>query len=89
MASYATMENIKKYIQNSVGNNYDIVAKHGRKKILIENCILDCAYPSIFTVKTKDARSGALSILSFSYIDILTKNVCIFPPFSIKKEKGA
>lgn len=89
MASYTNMENIKNYIKNCVGSNYDIIAKHGRKKILIENCCIECAYPSIFTVKSKDLRSGTFKILSFSYIDILTKNVCLFPPFSIKKEKGA
>ena len=32
MAAY-TIEKIKHYIQNSVGKNYDIVAKKGRKKV--------------------------------------------------------
>ena len=89
MASDTNIEKIKKHIENCVGDNFDIIAKHGRKKILIENCTVDFAYPRIFTIKTKDEKSGKLNIISFSYIDILTKNVCIFPPFSIKGKKGA
>ena len=84
-----SIEKIKHYIQNSVGKNYDIIAKKGRKKILLENCTVDSAYPSIFIVKTKNQRTGEFNSLSFSYIDILTKNVCIFPAFSIKGETGA
>lgn len=89
MATNANIEKIKQYIKTCVGNNYDIVAKRGRKKILLENCTVDSAYPSIFVVKTKDERTGGFSIISFSYIDILTKNVCIFPAYSIKGERGA
>ena len=88
MAAY-TIEKIKHYIQNSVGKNYDIVAKKGRKKVLLENCTIDSAYPSIFIVKTANKKTGEINSMSFSYIDILTKNACIFPAFSIKGEKGA
>ena len=84
-----SIEKIKHYIQNSVGKNYDIIAKKGRKKILLENCTVDSAYPSIFIVKIKNQRTGEINSMSFSYIDILTKNVCIFPAFSIKGERGA
>ena len=84
-----TIEKIKDYIRNSVGKNYDIIAKKGRKKVLFENCTLDSAYPSIFIVKTTNKRTGEINSMSFSYIDILTKNVCIFPAFSIKGERGA
>lgn len=84
-----SIEKIKHYIQNSVGKNYDIIAKKGRKKILLENCTVDSAYPSIFIVKTQNQRTGEINSMSFSYIDILTKNVCIFPAFSIKGERGA
>jgi len=89
MASNINIETIKKHIESCVGKSYDIIAKQGRKKILIENCTIDSAYPSIFTVKAESKRSGKVNMLSFSYIDILTKNVSVFPPFSIKKEKGA
>ena len=89
MVLNTNIEKIKKHIEDCVGDNFDIIAKHGRKKILIENCTVDFAYPSIFTIKTKDEKSGNFKLVSFSYIDILTKNVCIFPPFSIKGEKGA
>lgn len=89
MAANTNIEKIKQYIKNNVGHNYDIIAKRGRKKILFENCTVDSAYPSIFVVKTKDERTGGFNSISFSYIDILTKNVCLFPAFSIKGEKGA
>ena len=89
MALNSSIDKIKTCIKNSVGKNYDIIAKRGRKKILMENCTVDSAYPSIFVVKVKDKKSGALSSASFSYTDILTKNVCLFPAFSIRGEKGA
>ena len=89
MASNSNIEKIKANIKNNIGNNYDIIAKRGRKKVLLENCTIDSVYPSIFVIKTKDERSGGFNSISFSYIDILTKNVCLFPAFSIKGEKGA
>ena len=89
MTKNKNIEKIKNTIVQNVGNNFDIVAKHGRKKILFENCTVDSAYPSIFIVKASGAKAGIKGSVSFSYSDILTKNVCIFPPFSIKKEKGA
>ena len=83
------MEKIKREIAGSVGKNYDIVAKRGRKKVVLENCTLDSAYPSIFVVKHIDKRTKGVFNTSFSYTDVLTKNVRFYPAFSIKSELGA
>lgn len=86
MSDNQIIKKIKNSISKNLGNNFDIVSKHGRKKLLLENCTIDSVYPSIFVIKCSDAKQTGIS---FSYIDILTKNVCIYPPFSVKKEKGA
>lgn len=88
MKETTSIEKIRKYIKESVGKTFDIAAKRGRKRIMLENCIIDSAYPSIFVVKTKDAKTDGYNSFSFSYIDILTKNVALRLR-EIENEKGA
>ena len=65
MTKNKNIEKIKNTIVQNVGNNFDIVAKHGRKKILFENCTVDSAYPSIFIVKASGAKAGIKGSVSY------------------------
>lgn len=83
------IEKIKKEIENNIGKQFNIAAKHGRKKVLFENCTLEAAYPSIFVAKTSTRKNVTSTCISFSYTDILTKNVYLLPCCDGKKKKGA
>lgn len=88
MSLNTNIEKIKAQINKSIGQSFDIVAKRGRKKVILENCTLDSVYPSIFVVKHSCKKTGTPSSISFSYTDILTKNVCFFPALSLRSESG-
>lgn len=68
-------EKIKRIIQNSIGVNCSVVSKQGRKKFLIEDCIIEAAYPEIFVVRFNEKKTNRIKKLTFSYIDVLIKNV--------------
>ena len=84
-----SLDKIKEVIKNMVPCNCSVIYKQGRKKILLKECTLTEAYPEIFVVSMFDERKKRTTKLSFSYIDILTKNVCISPKISCAKEQGA
>ena len=72
------IDRIKSEIQNRLGSKCSIIAKQGRKKIIIKECIIDAAYSEIFVVKCLSHKSIVGSTMTFSYIDVFTKAVCLF-----------
>lgn len=74
------IEKIKKIVKNSIGKNFDISAKRGRKRTHFCNCTIDSVYPSIFVIRTSDSNYRASRNVSFSYTEILTGNVTFLPP---------
>ncbi len=73
------IDKIKLAIRGALLKNYSLLYKQGRKKILVKSCTIEAAYPEIFVVSHIDARTKRQIKLSFSYTDILTKNVCLCP----------
>jgi len=67
-----TIASIKRNIQDHVGDKVTLKANGGRKKVLINNGIIESAHPSIFVVRldSEDQRT-----VSYSYSDVLTKTV--------------
>ncbi len=65
---------IKKSIENFVGEKVQLKANKGRKKSFIKEGILENTYPSIFTVKFENEYENTRRV-SYSYTDILTKAV--------------
>lgn len=65
---------IKKSIENFVGEKVQLKANKGRKKSFIKEGILENTYPSIFTVKFENEYETTRRV-SYSYTDILTKAV--------------
>lgn len=60
----------KDKIKNAIGLNVKLKVNRGRNKIEMIEGILENAYPNIFTVRLKTG-----SLMSFSYSDVITKNV--------------
>ncbi|WP_058485857.1 Veg family protein [Defluviitalea phaphyphila] len=69
------LSKIRKNIQEYVGTRVKLKTNKGRRKIIINEGILEDAYPSVFVVKVKNAFEDTFRTISYSYTDILTKTV--------------
>ena len=47
----------------------------GRNKVDIQEGVIQEAYPSVFTILTDDTEDRPSQLLSFSYTDIITKEI--------------
>lgn len=65
---------IKKDIENCIGEKVQLKANKGRKKSVIREGILENTYPSIFIVKFENDYETTRRV-SYSYTDVLTKAV--------------
>ena len=66
---------VKKQMDSFVGSKVKIRANKGRKRIVEKEGILQNTYPSIFVVKVQNEQQNTYRTVSYSYTDILTKNV--------------
>ncbi|MDD3840258.1 MAG: Veg family protein [Clostridia bacterium] len=74
MAGVDTLLNIKKDLDNHIGERVRLKANKGRRKSFVKEGIIEETYPSVFTVKIDDEKSSARR-LSYSYSDVLTQTV--------------
>ena len=70
-----TIDNIRKDIQEHIGEKVTLRANGGRKKILVNDGVLESVHPSIFVVRLEDDTQRAVS---YSYSDVLTKTVLLY-----------
>ncbi|MCX7951003.1 MAG: Veg family protein [Clostridiales bacterium] len=70
------LEAIKKNIDEHVGEKVLLKANSGRRKMLVREGVLEQTYPNIFVVRI-EASDNTSRVVSYSYSDILTKNVQI------------
>jgi uncharacterized protein Veg len=75
MMKQADVSKVRREIISHVGSRVKIKANRGRNKMDISEGIIMETYPSIFLVKIDDAGSETAKTLSFSYADVLTKDV--------------
>lgn len=68
---------IKKSLQQNIGRTVKLTSKRGRKKTIVRKGTIESIYPCIFTVKLDSIRDekGECRRISYSYADVLTKNV--------------
>ena len=77
MESVKTIASIKNDIERHVGQKVTLKANGGRKKILVNDGIIESVYPSIFVIRLKDDTQRTVT---YSYSDVLTKTVqLVFP----------
>lgn len=65
---------IKRDIESHVGEKVVLRANGGRKRVLVNNGVLEKTYPSIFVIRLDDDTQRTVT---YSYSDILTKTVQI------------
>ena len=67
-----TLASIKKDIQDHLGEKVVLKANGGRKKVLVNDGIIEETYPSIFVIRLD---SDTQRTVTYSYSDVLTKTV--------------
>ncbi|MBB5196182.1 Veg family protein [Anaerocolumna cellulosilytica] len=75
MMKQADVSKVRREIISHVGSRVKIKANRGRNKMDITEGIITETYPSIFLIKIEDGSSDTVKTMSFSYADVLTKDV--------------
>ncbi|KRL37685.1 Veg family protein [Liquorilactobacillus uvarum] len=69
-----TLATIKEKLDDYVGKNLTVVAQAGRKKTIRRHGILRETFPAVFVVDLNQDEN-AFERVSYSYTDVLTKNI--------------
>lgn len=72
MEKINTLASIKRDIEDHIGEKVTLKANGGRKKILVNEGVLESVYPSIFVIRLKKDTQRTVT---YSYSDVLTKTV--------------
>ena len=79
-----SIENYKEAIRKNGGKEINLCIKKGRKILVINNCIIENAYDSIFVVKICGESFIKAKRLSVCYADLLTGNARVTVQSQIK-----
>ena len=74
MQERGVLEYIRNEVRDHEGQRVQVSAKRARRGFTVSYGVLEATYPSIFTIATEN---NADRRLSFSYSDVLTKNVIL------------
>ena len=73
--SQADILRVRSSVDQNIGNKVKIRANRGRHKIDVTEGINRETYPSIFLVEVENKLDDTTQKISFSYTDVLTKDV--------------
>lgn len=73
--SHTDIEKVKLSVDKNIGNKVKIRANCGRHKIDVAEGVIRETYPSIFLVEIENKQDDTTQKISFSYTDVLTKDV--------------
>ena len=71
----AQISKVRASVHQLCGNRVKIQLDRGRNKVDIQEGVIQKAYPSVFTILVDDEQDNAPQLLSFSYTDIITKDI--------------
>ena len=71
----AQISKVRASVHQQCGNRVKIQLDRGRNKVDIQESVIQKAYPSVFTILVDDEQDNAPQLLSFSYTDIITKDI--------------
>lgn len=66
---------VRNAIANQMGKKVKIRINRGRHKVDVSEGIISETYPCIFLIKIQEAEDMPVRTVSYSYTDILTKDV--------------
>lgn len=73
--SQADILRVRSSVDQNIGNKVKIRANRGHHKIDVTEGIIRETYPSIFLVEVENKLDDTTQKISFSYTDVLTKDV--------------
>jgi len=73
--SQSDIMKVKSSVDKNIGSKVKISANRGRHKIDVTEGIISETYPSIFLVEVINKIDDTTQKISFSYTDVLTKDV--------------
>lgn len=71
----AQISKVRASVHQQCGNRVKIQLDRDRNKVDIQEGVIQKAYPSVFTILVDDEQDNAPQLLSFSYTDIITKDI--------------
>ena len=71
----AQISKVRASVHQQCGNRVKIQLDRGRNKVDIQEGVIQKAYPSVFTILVDDEQDNAPQLLSYSYTDIITKDI--------------
>lgn len=71
----AQISKVRASVYQQCGNRVKIQLDRGRNKVDVQEGVIQEAYPSVFTILVDDEQDNAPQLLSFSYTDIITKDI--------------
>lgn len=75
MMKQNNVNNVRNAVANQMGKKVKIRINRGRHKVDISEGVISETYPSIFLIKIQETEDTPVRIVSYSYTDILTKDV--------------
>jgi len=66
---------VKKAVDENIGRKVRVTANKGRHKFAVADGVILESYPSIFTVRLDAQGDLSERLVSYSYTDVLTKDV--------------
>lgn len=73
--SQADLRKVRLSVDKNIGNKVKIRSNRGRHKIDVTEGVISKTYPSIFLVEVENKLDDSTQMISFSYTDVLTKDV--------------
>ena len=69
------VNNVRNAVIGQMGKKVKIRINRGRHKVDVTEGVISETYPSIFLIKIQDNEDTPVRMLSYSYTDILTRDV--------------
>ena len=73
--SQSDLRKVRLSVDRNIGSKVKIRANRGRHKIDVTEGVISKTYPSIFLIEVENKLDASTQIISFSYTDVLTKDV--------------
>lgn len=77
MKNKLTLNQIKEGLEHYVGHRVRLRANKSRKRVVVQEGVIEEIYPSIFVIKVEEANKNPRKV-SFCYSDLLTHNIELF-----------
>ncbi|HHV09415.1 MAG TPA: hypothetical protein GXX75_03925 [Clostridiales bacterium] len=69
------VNNVRNAVANQMGKKVKIRINRGRHKVDVSEGIISETYPNIFMIRIQESEDMPVRMVSYSYTDILTKDV--------------